>query len=147
MSSNPSNETIISLLEQAKTIAVVGLSDKPDRTSYQIAEAMQQAGYRIIPVNPNLRGPVLGETSYATLQEIPDTIDIVNIFRRSDSVPPVIDEVVQMSSKPKAVWMQLGIAHDEAAKRALDHGIEFVIMDRCIKVDHAVLLKGKKRNS
>lgn len=147
MHSNPSNETIISLLEQAKTIAVVGLSDKPDRTSYQIAEAMQQAGYRIIPVNPNLQGSVLGETSYATLPEVPDQIDIVNIFRRSDSIPPVIEEVIQMNTKPKVVWMQLGIAHDEAAKKALDHGVEQVIMDRCIKVDHAVLLKGKHRNN
>lgn len=144
MYSNPPQEKIAQILDEAKTIAVVGLSDKPERTSYQIAQAMQKAGYRIIPVNPMLKDPVLGEKPYASLREIEESIDIVDIFRRSEKVPPVIDDLLQMKEKPKVVWMQQGIINEEAAEKAKEHNIE-VIMDRCIKVDHAILLKGKKK--
>lgn len=128
------------MLQNAKNIAVVGCSDNPERTSYMIAEALQQAGYRIFPVNPNLSGPVLGEKPYASVTDIEEPIDIVNIFRRSEAVMPIVEEAVK--AKAKAVWMQLGVIHEEAARYAEKHGLT-VVMDRCIKVDHAILL-GRK---
>lgn len=129
------------LLKEAKHIAVVGLSSNPERTSYMIAEAMQQAGYRIFPVNPMLTAPVLGEKPYSNLSEIKEQIDIVNVFRRSETVLPIVEEAVQI--KAKAVWMQLGVENEEAAKYARKHGLS-VAMNRCIKVDHALLIqKGK----
>jgi len=130
------------LLEEAKTIAVVGLSNKPERTSHMVAAAMQNAGYRIIPVNPTIAGEtVLGEKAVASLSEIDEPVDIVNVFRRSEDVPPVAEEAVKL--KPKALWLQQGIVNEEAAALAKQHGIE-VIMDLCIKVDHALLRVGKK---
>jgi uncharacterized protein len=139
---NPSDERRRQLLEEAKTIAVVGLSNKPERTSYMVAAAMQNAGYRIIPVNPTIAGEtVLGERVVASLSEIDEPVDIVNVFRRSEDVPPVAEEAVKL--KPKALWLQQGIVSEEAAALAKQHGIE-VIMDLCIKVDHALLRVGKK---
>jgi uncharacterized protein len=139
---NPSDERRRQLLEEAKTIAVVGLSNKPERTSYMVAAAMQNAGYRIIPVNPTIAGEtVLGEKAVASLSEIDEPVDIVNVFRRSEDVPPVAEEAVKL--KPKALWLQQGIVSEEAAELAKQHGIE-VIMDLCIKVDHALLRVGKK---
>jgi predicted CoA-binding protein len=124
------------LLIEAKTIAVVGLSDRPSRTSYQVSKEMQARGYRIIPVNPNI-SESLGVKAVASLLDIQEPVDIVNIFRRSDQVMPVIQEAVQI--KPRAVWMQLGVIHEEAAEWAHKQGIE-VVMDRCIKVEHALLI-------
>lgn len=139
---NPSDERRRQLLEEAKTIAVVGLSNKPERTSHMVAAAMQNAGYRIIPVNPTIAGQtVLGEKAVASLSEIDEPVDIVNVFRRSEDVPPVAEEAVKL--KPKALWLQQGIVSEEAAALAKQHGIE-VIMDLCIKVDHALLRVGKK---
>lgn len=139
---NPSDERRRQLLEEAKTIAVVGLSNKPERTSHMVAAAMQNAGYRIIPVNPTIAGEtVLGEKAVASLSEIDEPVDIVNVFRRSEDVPPVAEEAVKL--KPKALWLQQGIVNEEAAALAKQHGIE-VIMDLCIKVDHALLRVGKK---
>jgi len=140
MFQNPSDEQRREMLQNAKNIAVVGCSDNPERTSYMIAEALQQAGYRIFPVNPNLSGPVLGEKPYASVTDIEEPIDIVNIFRRSEAVMPIVEEAVK--AKAKAVWMQLGVIHEEAARYAEKHGLT-VVMDRCIKVDHAILL-GRK---
>jgi predicted CoA-binding protein len=140
MFANPSDEQREQLLREAKTIAVVGLSDNPERTSYLIAQAMQAAGYKILPVNPKLKGPVLGENPYASLSEIDQPVDIVNIFRRSEMVLPIVEEAVKI--KPKAIWMQQGVINEEAARLAQEHGI-MVIMDRCIKVDHALLIKAK----
>ncbi|CAJ1001478.1 MULTISPECIES: CoA-binding protein [Bacillales] len=142
MFQNPSDERRRQLLEEAKTIAVVGLSNKPERTSHMVAAAMQNAGYRIIPVNPTIAGEtVLGEKAVASLSEIDEPVDIVNVFRRSEDVPPVAEEAVKL--KPKALWLQQGIVNEEAAALAKQHGIE-VIMDLCIKVDHALLRVGKK---
>ncbi len=136
MFQNPSDEERRRILQEAKNIAVVGMSDKKDRTSYLIAEAMQQAGYRIFPVNPNLTQPVLGEKPYARLQEIKEPIDIVNVFRRSEAVYPVAEDAVAV--KAKTLWLQQGVINEEAAELAIKNGLN-VVMDRCIKVDHALL--------
>lgn len=121
------------LLSNAKTIAVVGLSNKPDRASYGVAEYMQRAGYKIIPVNPVLKEPVLGEQPVASLSDIKEPIDIVDIFRRAEDVPPVVEEAIAVGAK--AIWMQLGIVNQEAATAAEAAGLE-VVMDKCIKVEH-----------
>jgi predicted CoA-binding protein len=140
---NPSNEKRRQLLEEAKTIAVVGLSNKPERTSYMVAEVMQHAGYRIIPVNPSIAGEtVLGEKAVASLAEIDEPVDIVNVFRRSEDIMPVAQDALQMKNKPKAFWMQQGIANEEAAALLEQQGID-VIMDLCIKVDHALQRVGR----
>ncbi|WP_240417433.1 CoA-binding protein [Paenibacillus periandrae] len=137
---NPARDRIKELLKNAGNIAVVGLSDKPDRTSYMVAEAMQSKGYRIIPVNPNAK-QILGELCYPSLSDIPEPVDIVNVFRRSDQVVPVAEEAVKINAK--VFWLQLGIFNDEAAEIAKSGGLE-VIMDRCIKVEDAILLPGGK---
>ncbi|CAI8939206.1 CoA-binding protein [Brevibacillus sp. IT-7CA2] len=143
MAQNPSNEARRQLLEDAKTIAVVGLSNKPDRTSYMVSQAMQNAGYTIIPVNPVIAGEtVLGEKVLASLSEIDQPVDIVNVFRRSEDMMPVAEEALKMQNKPKVFWMQQGIANEEAAQLIADQGIE-VVQDMCIKVDHALLRVGK----
>ncbi|MGG4443108.1 CoA-binding protein [Brevibacillus fortis] len=143
MAQNPSNEARRQLLEDAKTIAVVGLSNKQDRTSYMVSQAMQHAGYTIIPVNPVIAGEtVLGEKVLASLSEIDQQVDIVNVFRRSEDMMPVAEEALKMQNKPKVFWMQQGIANEEAAKLVADQGIE-VVQDMCIKVDHALLRVGK----
>jgi predicted CoA-binding protein len=131
---NPSRERIKQILEAAGNIAVVGLSDNPERTSYMVAEAMQGRGYRIIPVNPNAE-TILGEKSYASLADIPEPVDIVNVFRRSEHTPEVARQAVD--AKARVLWLQLGIVNDEAAAIAAAGGLE-VIMDRCIKVEDAV---------
>ncbi|MBA2937976.1 CoA-binding protein [Paenibacillus sp. CGMCC 1.16610] len=132
---NPSREHIKEILANAGNIAVVGLSDKPDRTSYMVAAAMQSRGYRIIPVNPNAT-EILGEKCYASLSDIPEPVDIVNVFRRADQVVPVAEEAVKI--KAKVFWLQLEIVNEEAARIASEGGLE-VIMDRCIKVEDAIL--------
>lgn len=131
---NPSRERIKAILEEAQNIAVVGLSDKTDRTSHMVASAMQDRGYRIIPVNPNA-DEILGQTCYPKLGDIPESVDIVNVFRRSEEVLPIAEQAVAI--KAKVFWLQQGIFNEEAANLCLAHGIE-VIMDRCIKVEDAV---------
>ncbi|MFD3258585.1 CoA-binding protein [Paenibacillus lentus] len=138
---NPSREEIKEILEHAGNIAVVGLSDKTDRTSYMVAQAMQSNGYRIIPVNPAVNGQILGEQVYATLADVPEPIDIVNVFRRSEYTPEVAREAVAASAK--VLWLQQGIISEEAAQIAEEGGLK-VIMDRCIKVEDSILL-GKSR--
>ncbi|GMK41621.1 CoA-binding protein [Paenibacillus sp. CCS19] len=139
---HPSREQLKELLERSNTIAVVGLSDKPDRTSYMVAEAMQAKGYRIIPVNPNAE-TILGEQCYASLADIPEPVDIVNVFRRSEHTPPVAEDAVAIGAK--ALWLQLGIANEEAAAIAQEGGL-FFVMDRCIKVEDSILLpQGKSK--
>ncbi|MED1722891.1 CoA-binding protein [Brevibacillus parabrevis] len=143
MNQNPSNEVRRQMLEDAKTIAVVGLSNKPDRTSYMVAQAMQNVGYRIIPVNPVIAGEtVLGEKVVSSLAEIDQPVDIVNVFRKSEDILPVAEDALKMQQKPKVFWMQQGIANEEAAKQVRAEGIE-VVQDMCIKVDHALLRVGK----
>ncbi len=124
------------MLANAKTIAVVGLSDKPDRASYGVAQYLQRAGYKIIPVNPQLKGPVLGEQPVASLHDITEPIDIVDIFRRSEDVPPVVADAIAVGAK--AVWLQLGIVNAEAEAAAEAAGLE-VVQDKCLKVEHARL--------
>lgn len=137
---NPSREEIKAILESAGNIAVVGLSDKTDRTSYMVAQALQSNGYRIIPVNPSVEGEILGEKVYASLKDIPEPVGIVNVFRRSEYTPEVAKEAVEIGAK--VLWLQLGIARDEAYQIAADGGLE-VVMDRCIKVEDSILL-GKR---
>jgi uncharacterized protein len=126
------SEQITELLKNAKTIAVVGLSDSPMRTSYGVSEYMQSQGYRIVPVNP-LIGASLGEKAYPTLSDVREKIDIVNVFRRSGFVAEVVEEAIRL--KLPAIWMQEGVVHEEAAAKARAAGI-FVVMDRCILKVH-----------
>ncbi|MFS1513326.1 CoA-binding protein [Chengkuizengella sp. SCS-71B] len=135
MHENPSRDQIKEILKQAETIAVVGLSDKPDRTSHMVSAAMQKRGYTIIPVNPNAE-EILGQKSYKNLSDIPQSIDIVNVFRRSEYTPPIAKEAVKVGAK--VLWLQLGIENEESAQIAKDGGLE-VIMDRCIKVEDSIL--------
>lgn len=137
MHKNPDNTEIKRLLEGSRNVAVVGLSESPYRTSHAIASALQRFGYRIFPVNPNLTGPVLGEEPYATVEEIPEPVDIVDVFRRSEKVIPVAEDAVAAGAK--VLWMQSGVINEEAAEYAEEHGLT-VVMDRCIKVDHALLV-------
>ncbi len=136
MHKNPDAQEIRRLLEESRNVAVVGLSEKSYRTSHAIARALQNVGYRIFPVNPNLTGPVLGEEPYATVEEIPEPVDIVDVFRRSEKVLPVAHDAVAAGAK--VLWMQQGVINEEAAKYAEEHGLT-VVMDRCIKVDYALL--------
>jgi len=129
--SNPSDE-IGALLKRARTIAVVGLSDSPLRPSHGVSAYMQSNGYRIIPVNPNIHG-ALGEKAVATISDVKEKIDIVDVFRRSEFVPEVVDEAIKLGVS--AVWMQEGVIHEAAAQKARAAGI-FVVMDRCILKEH-----------
>jgi uncharacterized protein len=123
------------ILRSAKVIAVVGLSGRRFRPSYGVSEYMQSAGYRIIPVNPN-ESEVLGEKAYASLDEIPEPIDIVDIFRRPEFVPEIVDAAIRIGAK--VIWMQEGVEHAEAAQKASAAGLT-VIMDRCILKEHRKL--------
>ena len=124
------------ILRRAKTIAVVGLSGQRWRPSYGVSEYMQSAGYRIVPVNPT-ETEVLGEKAYATLDEIPEPVDIADIFRRPEHVPDIVDAAIRIGAK--CVWMQEGIVHEEAAAKARAAGLE-VVMDRCILKEHRRML-------
>jgi predicted CoA-binding protein len=126
------NDEIGALLKRAKTIAVVGLSDSPLRPSYGVSAYMQQQGYRIIPVNPSIQG-ALGEKAVASLSDIKEKVDIVDVFRRSEFVPEVVDEAIKLGVP--AIWMQEGVVHEAAAEKARKAGT-FVVMDRCILKEH-----------
>lgn len=132
---NPNLE-IGNLLRQARTIAIVGLSPKVDRPSNMVGRYLLDAGYTLFPVNPG-QTEILGLKCYPDLSSIPEHIDIVDIFRRSEDVYPFVEEAVKIEAG--AIWMQLGIVNQEAAAFARRHGL-FVVMDRCIKVDHSTLL-------
>ncbi len=127
-----SADPILELLKNYKTIAVVGLSSKPSRPSHGVSEYMQAAGYRIIPVNPNEK-EVLGEKSYARLEDVPEKIEIVDVFRRAEDVPPVVESAIRAGAK--VVWMQLGIENGQAAERARAAGL-VVVEDACILIEH-----------
>jgi len=120
------------ILHSARTIAVIGLSHKRYRPSYGVAEYLQKAGYRIIPVNP-LEAEVLGEKCYPDLDSVPGPIDIVDIFRRAEFVPEIVEAAIRKSAK--VIWMQEGVVHEAAARRAEEAGLA-VVMDRCILKDH-----------
>lgn len=124
------------ILLTAKTVAIVGLSDKPDRDSYRVAEHLQRHGYRIIPVNPLVES-VLGERSYASVADIPHPVDVVDIFRKPDAVGPIVAEAIAAGAK--VVWMQLGVVNEAAADTARAAGLQ-VVMDRCMKVEHQRLI-------
>ncbi len=128
MASLPQSDPIAELLRRSKTIAVVGLSCNPLRPSHGVSAYMQSQGYRIIPVNPNIE-ECLGEKAYSSLREIPEKIDIVNIFRRPEFVEQVVDQAIQL--KVPAIWMQEEVIHEKAANKARKAGI-FVVMDLCI---------------
>jgi len=124
------------LLRTSRTIAVVGLSSKRYRPSFGVAEYMKHAGYRIIPVNP-FEQEVLGEKAYAELAHVPERIDIVDIFRKSEFVPEIVETAIRLGAR--AVWMQEGVVHEEAAAKAHAAGLE-VVMDRCILKEHRRML-------
>lgn len=138
--SNASDEEIKTVLQTAKTVAVVGLSDNPERESYQVAAYLKAQGYRIIPVNPNVH-EVLGERAYPTLADIPKDIqvDVVDIFRRPEFIPEIVEQAIARGAK--VVWMQKGLAHNAAADKARAAGLS-VVMDRCMMVEHSRLLAG-----
>lgn len=126
------------LLENVKTIAIVGISNDASKPSYNVAKYLKDAGYRIVPVNPRY-DEVLGEKCYGSLSEINEPVDIVDIFMPSEKVLPVVIEAIKI--KPRCIWLQLGIRNEEARALAEKHNIKFE-MDRCIKIEHARLLRG-----
>lgn len=132
MASAPPTDPIRELLENSKTIAVVGLSSNPMRPSHGVSAYMQSYGYRIIPVNPRIDS-CLGEPAYASLRDVPEKIDIVNLFRRPEFVEAVVDQAIEL--KVPAIWMQEDVVHEAAAEKARRAGI-FVVMDRCILKEH-----------
>lgn len=123
------------ILKSSKTVAVVGLSPRPERDSHQVAIYLKKQGYRIIPVNPTIE-EVLGEKCYPSLTSVPEQLDVVDIFRRAEDVPLIVDEAIQNGSS--VVWLQEGIVHEGAAKKARAHGLD-VVMDRCIRTEHQIL--------
>jgi uncharacterized protein len=131
----PSDQVIKELLTNAHAIAIVGASSKPDRASYGIMQRLQRVGYRVIPVNPHER-EVLGERAFGSLSEIPESIDIVDVFRRAEFTPPIADEAVKIGAK--ALWLQSGIINEEAADRAVAGGL-LVVMDMCLGTMHSIL--------
>ncbi len=126
---------IAAIIRQYRTIAVVGLSPDPSRPSYQVAQYLQEHGYRIIPVNPKCQ-EILGEPCYPDLRSIPVPVDIVDIFRQVEAIPGIVAEAIAIGAK--VVWMQLGLEHPEAAAQARQAGLQ-VVMNRCLKVEHARL--------
>jgi predicted CoA-binding protein len=133
-----SDNEIKEVLQRAQTIAVVGLSDRMDRDSNGVARFLQRNGYRIIPVNPNLRGLVLGEQPYASLRDIPEHVDIVDIFRRPEYLPQIVEDAIAIGAD--VVWGQLGISNQAAALRAKQAGLG-VVMDRCTAIEHRRLMR------
>jgi predicted CoA-binding protein len=132
---NPSDQELTQLLTDATTIAVVGASANPDKASYGIMQKLQKAGYRVIPVNPR-ETEILGERSYPSLIDVPERIDIVDVFRRAEDTPGIADEAVTIGAK--ALWLQSGITSEDAAARASQAGLT-VVMDACIGSTHSLL--------
>jgi len=130
-----SDKTIKEILENTDKVAVVGLSPKPDRDSNRVARYLMDKGYSVVPVNPGQK-EILGERCYRSLEEIPFHVDLVNIFLNPVRIPPIVDQAIKIGAK--VIWMQLCVIHEESAERARSAGLQ-VIMDRCIKVEHASL--------
>lgn len=130
---NPPHDEICRMLRDVRTIAVVGLSPKPDRPSFRVAQAMQGYGYRIVPVHP-LEREILGETAYASLEAIPFEVDLVDVFRAPEHVPAIVESCIAL--KLPRLWLQEGVIHEGAAARAKDAGIE-IVMDRCVWKERA----------
>lgn len=133
---NPPPEALRALLERVQTIAVVGLSPKPERPSHRVARALQRLGYRIVPVRPAV-AEVLGEKAYARLADIPFPVDLVDVFRAPEHVPAIVEEAI--ATGVKAIWLQEGVVNEPAAERARAAGL-MVVMDRCIYKDHLALM-------
>ena len=137
MASLPQVDPIADVLRHSRTIAVVGLSNNPLRPSHGVSAYMQSHGYRIIPVNPNIN-ECLGEKAYGSLLDVPDRVDIVNIFRRPEFVEEIVDQAIQL--KVPAIWMQEDVIHERAAEKARQAGI-FVVMDLCILKEHRARMR------
>ena len=136
---NPSQDTIFDFLKEAKTIAVVGLSNREETAAYRVSRIMQDAGYRIIPVNPRSAGEtILGETVYASLKDIPLSIDIVNVFRRSEFLPDLAREFIETDAK--IFWAQLGLESQEAEEILRQEGRDQIVMNRCIKIEYQKMI-------
>lgn len=133
------NKQLKDILLSAKTIASVGLSSSAEKESYHIVAYLQEQGYRIIPVNPTAK-EIMGEKAYASLSEIPDKVDVVQLFRKSEDVPPYVDEAIKIGAQ--VVWMQVGIVNEEAAQKARAAGL-LVVMDACMRVTHRTLIGPK----
>jgi predicted CoA-binding protein len=129
---NASPAEIADILKTYHTVAVVGLSPKPDRASHQVALYLQEHGYRIVPVRPGCR-EILGETCYDSLKDIPFPVEVVDIFRNVEAIPAIVDEAIAI--RAKVVWMQLGLAEPNSARKAKEAGLQ-VVMDRCTKIEH-----------
>jgi len=129
---NPSDDTIRAVLATPQIVAVVGCSPNPERDSHRIAKLLQARGHRVIPVNPGHRS-ILGEACYASLRDIPEQVDMVDIFRRSEQVAPIVDEAIEVGAR--IVWMQLGVIDERAAAVAQDAGLT-VVMDRCPAIEY-----------
>lgn len=130
---NPGADEIKEILSKYKTVAVVGLSDNPERDSYRVAKYLIEHGYRVVPVNPG-RDTILGLKSYPDLKSIPFPVEIVDIFRKPEAIPPIVDDAIAIGAK--VVWMQLGLAHNESAKKARDAGLQ-VVQNKCMKIEHS----------
>ncbi len=144
----PLDENLIINILEARTIAVVGLSKDPMKPSHDVASYLQLHGYRIIPVNPTV-DEVLGEKAYKSLLDLPEQlkhrVDVVDIFRRNEDIPPIVEQAIELFGKfahPTAIWMQLGIVNEDAAKKARAAGLS-VVMDRCMKIEHRRLVTSK----
>ena len=142
-----SDEEIRGILRRYTVVAVVGLSRNPSKDSYKMAEYLQKAGYRVVPVNP-VAEEILGEKSYGSLLELPEelkrSVEVVDIFRPPEAVPPIVDDAIKLREEqgaPHVIWMQLGIIHEEAAEKARAAGMR-VVMNRCMKEEHTRLLTG-----
>ena len=135
---NPADAEIAQILQQAKTIAVVGISHKEDRDSHKVAKYLKEHGYKMIPVNPKYT-EVLGEKCYPSLQDVPERIDIADLFRNLEAIPGIVEEAI--AAGVGTVWMQLGLVHNEAARKAQVAGLR-VVMNKCTKIEHYRLCKG-----
>ena len=134
MTENPEPE-IKAILKNYRVVAVVGLSPKSERPSYQVAQYLQNHGYRIVPVNPGCR-EILGEKCYPGLKDIPFPVEVVDIFRQVDAIPAIVDDAIAVGAK--AVWLQLGLEEPQSAQKARQAGLQ-VVQDRCMKVEHAAI--------
>ncbi|HSM71485.1 MAG TPA: CoA-binding protein [Anaerolineales bacterium] len=137
---NDFEQAVREMLEKTNTIASVGLSSNPEKESHWVVTYLKRQGYKIIPVNPNA-DEIMGEKAYASLSDIPDKVDVVQIFRKPEDVPPVVEEAIKIGAK--VVWMQEGIFHEEAGQAAHDAGL-FVVMDTCMRAAHQWLKIGPK---
>jgi len=134
---NVTEQDLVEILNRSRTVAVIGISHKEDRDSHKVAKYLKDHGYKMIPVNPKYK-EVLGEPCYPNLKSVPEHIDVVDIFRNIEAIPAIVDEAITVGAG--CVWMQLGLAHNEAAERARCAGLK-VVMNKCIKIEHAHLMQ------